>query len=224
MSISILAVFTSAFLAATILPFYSEVVLGVLSRTSGSALFLLWLFASIGNTLGAMVNWGLGRFCLRWRNHKWFPLKQGQFECAQRWFGRYGIWSLLLAWVPVGGDALTVVAGMMRVNLLLFTLLVGAGKADAGEELLRGDLLLQQEVARHEMARSRALRSEGEAASAEPLDPHARLAGARQEVAAEPGVDVAHDQRCRVFRRLHHSAPRGCRSNTGAGCDHGCVD
>ncbi len=123
-----LLLFGSAFLAATILPFYSEVVLFALIRDGGDPAFLVFV-ATLGNTLGAVVNWLLGMFLLRFRHRRWFYFKEDQIERAQRWFQRYGVWSLLLAWMPVGGDALTLIAGIMRVRLSVFLVLVGAGKA-----------------------------------------------------------------------------------------------
>jgi membrane protein YqaA with SNARE-associated domain len=120
--------FASAFLAATILPFYSEVVLFAMIRT-GEPAGLLLAVATAGNTLGAVVNWLLGRYLLHFQHRKWFYFKPAQIEKMQAWFQRYGVWSLLLAWMPVGGDPLTLVAGIMRVNLWLFILLVGIGKA-----------------------------------------------------------------------------------------------
>lgn len=84
--------------------------------------------ATLGNTLGAAVNWALGRFLLRFRDRKWFPAKSDNLERAQRWFGKYGVWSLLLAWLPVGGDALTFVAGIMRVRFPIFFCLTAIGK------------------------------------------------------------------------------------------------
>lgn len=120
--------FASAFLAATVLPFYSEVVLFALLREGGAAVALV-VVATLGNTLGAVVNWLLGRYLLHFQDRRWFYFSAAQVERAQRWFQRYGYWSLLLAWAPVGGDALTLVAGIMKVRLWLFLLLVGAGKA-----------------------------------------------------------------------------------------------
>jgi membrane protein YqaA with SNARE-associated domain len=87
------------------------------------------LVATLGNTLGAVVNWLLGLFLLRFRERRWFYFNQRQIENAQAWFQRYGFWSLLFAWLPIVGDALTLVAGVMRVRLWLFLLLVGGGKA-----------------------------------------------------------------------------------------------
>ncbi|WP_334120549.1 YqaA family protein [Limnobacter sp.] len=124
---SYLFLFISAFLAATVLPFYSEVVLFGMIR-AGEPAGLLLLVAAVGNTLGSVVNWVLGRYLLRFQHKKWFYFKPAQIEKMQVWFQRYGVWSLLLAWMPIGGDPLTLVAGIMRVNLWLFILLVGIGK------------------------------------------------------------------------------------------------
>ncbi|MDP5292575.1 YqaA family protein [Oceanimonas sp. CHS3-5] len=124
-----LLVFGSSLLAATIAPFYSEVVLAAVLTRQPDAALLLWTLASIGNTLGSMVNWWLGKYLLHYRHKRWFPVNDKQLDRAQRWFQRFGVWSLLLAWAPVGGDALTFIAGIMRVRLALFTLLVFIGKA-----------------------------------------------------------------------------------------------
>lgn len=120
--------FGAAFLAATILPFYSEALL-VLLLNGGADPALLLAAAVVGNTLGALVNWYLGLFLLRFQNRRWFYFKPQQIDCGQRWFNRYGKWSLLFAWLPIVGDALTLIAGVMRVPLLLFAVLVGLGKA-----------------------------------------------------------------------------------------------
>jgi len=123
-----LLLFSSAFLAATILPFYSEVILFALLREGGDPIMLV-IVSTLGNTLGAVVNWLLGRYLLHFQGRRWFFFSRSQIDKAQRWFQRYGFWSLLLAWAPVGGDALTLVAGIMRVRLSVFLLLVGSGKA-----------------------------------------------------------------------------------------------
>lgn len=124
---SYLGLFTVAFLAATVLPAYSEVLFAGL-LTAGYDPLGLWVWATAGNTLGAAMNWVMGRYLLRFQDRRWFPLKPGTLGPAQRWFQRYGVWSLLLAWAPVGGDALTFVAGFMRVRFDLFLLLTGIGK------------------------------------------------------------------------------------------------
>lgn len=125
---SSLLLFGSAFLAATILPFSSEVLLFALLRDGGDPVVLV-LVATLGNTLGAVVNWLLGRYLLHFQDRRWFYFSREQIARAQRWYNRYGFWSLLMAWLPVGGDTLTLIAGVMKVRLGLFLLLVGAGKA-----------------------------------------------------------------------------------------------
>ena len=120
--------FLTAFLAATVLPFSSEVLfVGLLQGESDGKLLLL--SAIIGNTLGAVVNWSLGRFLLKYQDRRWFYFSHDQVVKAQSWFNRYGVWSLLFSWVPFGGDVLTFIAGVMRVNFILFLLLVFLGKA-----------------------------------------------------------------------------------------------
>lgn len=125
---SLFLLFSAAFLAATVLPFYSEVILFAQLREGGDPLILV-IVATLGNTLGAVVNWILGRYLLHFQDRKWFYFKADQIERAQQWYGQYGFWSLLLAWLPIGGDALTFIAGIMKVRLWLFLLLVGSGKA-----------------------------------------------------------------------------------------------
>lgn len=125
--LSYLLLFFSAFAAATILPFYSEVTLVYLLQAGGAPL-LLWAIATTGNTLGSAVNWLLGRFAAGSVGKPWFPFSEENVAKGERWFQRYGVWSLLLAWMPVGGDAITAVAGFLRVRFGLFLLLVAIGK------------------------------------------------------------------------------------------------
>lgn len=124
---SALLLFGSAFLAATILPFYSEVVLFALLRQGKDPLLLLAI-ATLGNTLGSVVNWWLGLYLLRFQNRRWFYFTPAQIARAQGWFQRYGYWTLLLAWLPIGGDPLTLVAGIMKIRLGVFLVLVAMGK------------------------------------------------------------------------------------------------
>lgn len=118
----------AAFLAATIFPFQSELVLVGLVVAEPTHWGTLLFVASVGNTLGSVVNWGLGRVVERFRDRRWFPVKPRDYERVERWYARWGVWSLLFAWLPFGGDALTVVAGAFRTPLLPFVLLVGIGK------------------------------------------------------------------------------------------------
>lgn len=120
--------FMVAFLAATIFPAQSEAVLTGLLLGGDYAPWLLVLVASLGNVLGAVLNWGLGRGIERFHDKKWFPLKGVALERAKGWYRHYGRWSLLLSWVPVIGDPLTVAAGIMRERLVVFLVIVGIAK------------------------------------------------------------------------------------------------
>ena len=120
--------FAASFVAATILPFQSELVLVGLLLSGDYAWPVLLAVATVGNVLGAVVNWGLGRFFVHFRDRRWFPVKPATYAKVERWYARYGVWSLLFAWLPIGGDPLTVVAGAMRTNLALFLVLVTIGK------------------------------------------------------------------------------------------------
>ena len=123
-----LGLFGVAFLAATILPAQSELGLAGLILLGDQPAWALILFASLGNTLGAIVNWILGRGINRFREHRWFPASVEQLDRATRWYARYGRWSLLLSWVPVIGDPLTLAAGVLRQPFWSFLLLVAVAK------------------------------------------------------------------------------------------------
>jgi membrane protein YqaA with SNARE-associated domain len=120
--------FLAAFVAATILPAQSEAVLAGLVASGTYSTFLLIVVATIGNTLGAIVNWWLGGLAGRLQSKSWFPVAVSQLERAREWYRRWGKWSLLLSWLPFGGDALTVVAGTMREPLVSFVVIVGLAK------------------------------------------------------------------------------------------------
>ncbi|MGO4838816.1 YqaA family protein [Rhizobiaceae sp. 2RAB30] len=89
---------------------------------------LLIAVASAGNVLGSVVNWLLGRGIDRFRDRPWFPVRPAQLERASSWYRRYGRWTLLLSWVPIVGDPLTVAAGLLREPFWSFLLLVAVAK------------------------------------------------------------------------------------------------
>lgn len=120
--------FMAALLAATIVPMQSEAVLAGLLLTGDYPAVWLLAVASCGNILGAALNWWLGRFIERFRHRSWFPVREHRLSQAQQWYQRYGKWSLLLSWMPVIGDPLTVAAGVMREPFPVFLLIAGSAK------------------------------------------------------------------------------------------------
>lgn len=122
-----LGLFTAAFLAATILPLSSEVVLSAL-LLSGLSPETLVITATVGNVLGSLVNYALGYWGGLLVVKKWLGISEDAFVRAEQRFVKYGLFSLLFAWVPIIGDPLTVVAGVLRVRLRWFIVLVAVGK------------------------------------------------------------------------------------------------
>ncbi len=134
------ALFISAFLAATVLPVSSEAVLAGLVVSGRGDPVLLLAVATIGNTLGSVVNRILGRGIDTLQNRRWFPVTPDRYQQACRTFRRFGEWTLLFAWLPVVGDALTLAAGAARVNLGVFVALVAIGKAARYAVIIAGGL------------------------------------------------------------------------------------
>ena len=120
------SMFVAAFGAATILPFQSELVFVALQGQGYNPVRLI-VVAGIGNTLGSVVNYVMGRGIERFVEKRWFPVTEAQLARAQDWYARWGVWSLLLSWAPFG-DAITVAAGVMRTPLWLFIALVAVAK------------------------------------------------------------------------------------------------
>lgn len=122
-------VFAAAFLSATLLFGLSEaaiVAAALAGETSRTALFLA---ATAGNVLGAVVNFALGRFLIRFEHRRWFPVSPPARQRAEALFQRYGRPVLLFSWLPVIGDPLTLVAGLLRTPLTPFLVFVTIGKA-----------------------------------------------------------------------------------------------
>ena len=126
--ISYLGLGFSACIAATLLPMQSEAALVALLALEPRAVYSLVLVASLGNVLGSQINWWLGTQLQRWQTRRWFPVKPAQLERAQHWYQRYGRWSLLLSWLPIVGDPLTLIAGVLREPFWRFTVLVSIAK------------------------------------------------------------------------------------------------
>ncbi|UYF99709.1 YqaA family protein [Halomonas sp. GD1P12] len=109
------SLFWVALLSATLLPGGSEVWLAR-QWCQGEPWAALWLVATLGNTLGSLINVALGRYARRFQHRRWFPASSAQLARASRWYQRFGAYSLLLSWVPIIGDPLTVVAGLLRLE------------------------------------------------------------------------------------------------------------
>lgn len=138
---SYLGLGVSAFVAATLLPMQSEAALVALITLQPKAVYWLVITASIGNILGSITNWWLGTQLQRWQNKRWFPATPQQLNRAQNWYQRYGRWSLLLSWLPIIGDPLTLIAGVLREPLGRFILLVSIAKT--GRYLVLAFITLQ---------------------------------------------------------------------------------
>ncbi|MEE4576006.1 YqaA family protein [Pseudomonas alliivorans] len=125
---SYFGLFMAALGAATLLPMQSETVLAGMLLSQAYPAAVLLLLATAGNVLGSILNWLLGRSIIRLRHKRWFPASEAQLEKAQRFYLTYGYWSLLLSWVPLIGDPLTVIAGVLREPLWRFVLIVTLAK------------------------------------------------------------------------------------------------
>jgi len=122
-----MGLFVSAFLAATILPMSSEVVLTALLLSGLSPPHLI-VVATIGNVLGALTNYALGYWGSLIVIQRWLKMSEADFVQAESRFKKYGMFSLFLAWLPIIGDPLTVMAGILRIRLLWFVIIVTTGK------------------------------------------------------------------------------------------------
>jgi membrane protein YqaA with SNARE-associated domain len=123
-----LSLFLASLVAATILPAQSEMVLAGLLLSGSYNTYLLIAVASLGNVGGSVINWFLGRGIEFFKDKKWFPVKPERLEKTSALYKRYGRWLLLLSWMPIIGDPITVVAGVLRERFLLFFLITAFAK------------------------------------------------------------------------------------------------
>lgn len=120
--------FISAFGAATLLPLQSEAVLVGLLTQEKYSVFGLILIASLGNVLGSCVNWYLGLRIEQFKNRQWFPVSEVNMLKAEKIYQKYGFWSLFLSWVPIIGDPITLIAGLLKENFWRFLFIVTLAK------------------------------------------------------------------------------------------------
>ena len=121
--------FFSSLIAATIFPAGSEIILATLSSTENYSKILLLITATTGNVLGAVINWFIGYYVIKFQDKKWFTIKKNKIKKYSNIYQKWGIWSLLFSWLPIIGDHLTVISGIFRTNIWLFLILVTIGKA-----------------------------------------------------------------------------------------------
>ncbi len=122
------SLFISSFLSSTILPGHSELILTAFIFLKKYPIIDLIFFASIGNILGSILNWCIGYFFTNLKDRKWFPINKSQLTRASSWFLKYGKWTLFFSWVPIIGDPLTIIAGIFRVPIYTFILIVSLAK------------------------------------------------------------------------------------------------
>ena len=123
-----ITLFSSSFISSTLLPGHSELILTAFIYSNKFPVLTLVLVASLGNILGSVLNWYLGFYFVKFKEKKWFPINHSQLEKASLWFTNYGKWTLFLSWVPFIGDPLTVVAGILRIPIITFLIIVSISK------------------------------------------------------------------------------------------------
>lgn len=129
-SVNLWALFVSAFVSSTVLPGGSELVLAAVAQNPDTHAWVLLLVASVGNTLGGMTSWAIGRVLPK------HSFKRPEIRRASERLRRHGSPILLLSWVPVVGDPLCVAAGWLRVRWWLALVFIAAGKVSRYAVLL----------------------------------------------------------------------------------------
>jgi len=124
---ALFGLFLAAFVAATLIPFQSEIIFAGMIVAEPERFGVILLVASVGNVLGSCLNYALGRGLMQLRVMERFRIPEDALRRAEAWFRRWGVWSLLLSWLPLG-DVLTVVAGTLRTSFWLFAVLVTIAK------------------------------------------------------------------------------------------------
>lgn len=126
--LTLLGLFATCLAAGSVVPLPSEPAFVALLLTSDFAPWTLLAVATAGNVAGSAFNWLLGLGAGRFEDRPWFPVSAKALGRARSWYHRYGRWSLLMSWVPIIGDPLTIAAGVMREPFWSFLLIVSAAK------------------------------------------------------------------------------------------------
>ncbi|MDQ6954230.1 MAG: YqaA family protein [Mariprofundaceae bacterium] len=119
--------FFSALISSTLFPGGSEALL-LYRLNEGGHIATLLTIATVGNVLGSIITYAMGRLGSEAIHKKWLRMDEHKVAQAEAWFGRYGQASLLLAWLPIVGDPLCLVAGLLRSPFVWFIVLVSIGK------------------------------------------------------------------------------------------------
>ena len=119
--------FIGAVLAGSVLPFNSETVMAALYVTGLDPVGLI-IWGTLGNFLGSVINYFIGRMGKMEWVEKYLRIKREKLDRAQRWVGKYGAWMGLLSWIPLLGSAITVTLGLMRSNIPLTFTSIFVGK------------------------------------------------------------------------------------------------
>jgi membrane protein YqaA with SNARE-associated domain len=123
--------FLTSLVAGTMLPFLpgsSEIAMAGLLATGAGAPAPLLIFAIGGTVIGATANYVIGWHLARLTERRWFPISPVARQRTSEWFRRYGIWLIVMCWLPTAGDAITLVAGLLRADFRAFLILATAGK------------------------------------------------------------------------------------------------
>ncbi len=123
---SYIIIFIISTLSATILPLSSEATLIYYLEDGKNSLYLLF-FAGLGNTIGSIINYFIGIKGIGWLI-KSKKISKSRLQKSQNIFNKYGKYSLLLSWLPIIGDPLTLMAGALKFNLKLFIIMVAISK------------------------------------------------------------------------------------------------
>jgi len=119
--------FFSALISSTLFPGGSEALL-IYRLHDGASPATVVTIATIGNVLGSLITYGMGRLGNEAMHRKWLRIPERQTERAEHWFKRYGRPSLIMAWLPIVGDPLCLAAGLLSCPLISFIILVSIGK------------------------------------------------------------------------------------------------
>lgn len=119
--------FLASFLASTVLPFGSEALLLLLINKGFDPISVV-MVASVGNYCGACTTYYIGLVGRKDLVEKYLSIPQQRLDNTEKWFTKYGVYSLLFTWVPVIGDAITAMGGVMKLDFKTFSVLVFLGK------------------------------------------------------------------------------------------------